>query len=364
LNPQLGFEFLTDAAARGSPDAQHDLSVIYSGPNGSRFFRLNVPMDKRKSFLLAMQAAMHGLPSSANSVADRYAAGEGVAKDEIEALAWYYITASYGDAMQSQMEVLFKPAMQELETRLGQQAVLVAQQRARAIQASIKPPVIDNSEAFTPGAGEASDPKGSGSGVIVTASGYVLTAAHVVEGATSIKVVTALGTFSASVARSDPSNDLALLKIADAKPFSPISIGSSRAVRLGQPMATIGFPNPSIQGFSPKVTKGEISALNGAQDDPRMWQISVPVQTGNSGGPLLDADGELVGVVVSKLSIKAAEVTGDLPQNVGYAVKGIYAQGLLDPYLPASEAARPEHAVKFEDMVANAAQSVVLILVY
>jgi len=60
-----------------------------------------------------------------------------------------------------------------------------------------------------------------------------------------------------------------------------------------------------------------------------MWQISVPVQPGNSGGPLLDEDGNLIGVVVSKLGLGAARVTGDIPQNVNFAVKSAYALPLL-----------------------------------
>ena len=125
---------------------------------------------------------------------------------------------------------------------------------------------------------------------------------------------------------------------------------------------------PAVQGtsFPPKVTRGEISSLNGIGDDPRSWQISVPVQPGNSGGPLLDENGNLVGVVVSKLGLKAATITGDLPQNVNYAVKGAYALALLESYL-SNDAPEPNQGTakpRFEDMVAKAQQSVVLILVY
>ena len=195
--------------------------------------------------------------------------------------------------------------------------------------------------------------------------GHLLTAAHVISGATTIKVVTSTGARSASVLRIDEANDLAVLKITGGT-FTPLPIAPSRKMRLGQVVATIGFPNIEIQGFSPKVTRGEISSLNGIGDDPRAWQISVPVQTGNSGGPLLDENGNLVGVVVSKLGLKAAKLTGDIPQNVNYAVKSAYALALLEPYLGSDPPEPNQTSTKprFEDMVAKAQQSVVLILVY
>lgn len=160
-------------------------------------------------------------------------------------------------------------------------------------------------------------------------------------------------------------NDLAVLKLAEGT-FPALPVAPSRAVRLGQVVATIGFPNVGIQGFSPKVTKGEISSLSGIGDDPRAWQISVPVQPGNSGGALLDEAGNVVGVVLSKLGLKAMKATGDIPQNVNYAVKSTYALALLEPYLGADAPAPNDGAAKqsFEDMVAKAQKSVVLILVY
>ena len=113
-----------------------------------------------------------------------------------------------------------------------------------------------------------------------------------------------------------------------------------------------------------KVTKGEVSSLNGIGDDPRLWQIGAPVQPGNSGGPLLDEYGNLIGIVVSKLGIKAAKATGDIPQNVNYAVKSTYALALLEPYLGDNPSPPNTVKMKFEDMVAKTQQSVVLLLVY
>jgi serine protease Do len=208
-------------------------------------------------------------------------------------------------------------------------------------------------------------PKASGSGTIVSARGIVLTAAHVVAGASSIRILSIHGLKNASVLRVDDANDIAILKLEGGN-YEALPIEPSKHVRLGQSVATIGFPNIEIQGFSPKVTRGEISSLNGAEDDPRSWQISVPVQPGNSGGPLLDENGNLVGIVESKLGMEAAKATNDIPQNVGYAVKNTYALALLEPYIgdgvpDPSLASQPP---RFEDMVAKAEQSVVLVLIY
>src|SRR5213596_4025071 len=97
---------------------------------------------------------------------------------------------------------------------------------------------------------------------------------------------------------------------------------ASRAVKLGGTVATVGFPNIGLQGFAPKLAKGEIAALSGAGDDARYFQISVPVQPGNSGGALVDDRGNVVGVVSAKLDAAAAlTTTGTLPENVNYAVK-------------------------------------------
>jgi len=97
------------------------------------------------------------------------------------------------------------------------------------------------------------------------------------------------------VVKVDAANDLALLKAAGR--FAALSrlVGTSRGVNLGGTVATVGFPNIGLQGFAPKLAKGEIASLSGAGDDARYFQISVPVQPGNSGGALVDERGNVVG---------------------------------------------------------------------
>ena len=129
-----------------------------------------------------------------------------------------------------------------------------------------------------------SNPAASGTGFFISEDGYLISNAHVVEGAAQVRLVTSVGLISAKVMKVDAANDLALLK-AEGK-FSPLPVSSSRSVKLGATVATVGFPNIGLQGFAPKLAKGEIASLTGAADDARYFQISVPVQPGNSGGAL------------------------------------------------------------------------------
>jgi S1-C subfamily serine protease len=125
----------------------------------------------------------------------------------------------------------------------------------------------------------------------------------------------------------------------------------------------MGFPQTDLQGFSPKFTKGEISSQLGMADDPRHWQISVPLQPGNSGGPLMDEAGNVVGIVVSVLGLRAAAETGHLPQNVNYAMKSAYIFPLLEEF-NAPRPAPQKPGARLEDVVEQARKSIVMVLVY
>jgi S1-C subfamily serine protease len=349
-----GLADLYDKAGKGDATAQFDL--------GNRYEKgLGVGVDMRVAAQWYRKSAEKGYSPALMAVGLMYYFGKGVVLDQIEALAWFEVCAESGD-----QQAIVTGSI--LAARLGPQMALVAKQRKQEILAKIST-IEPGATGEIPTSPAQSDsgptPKSSGSGSIVTSSGYILTAAHVVANAKSVAVISIQGTETATVVRVDESNDLAVLKIAGDL-YSALPVAPSRRTRLGQVVATIGFPNIGIQGFSPKLTRGEISSLNGAGDDPRSWQISVPVQPGNSGGPLLDENGNLIGVVLAKLGLEAAKATGDLPQNVGYAVKSAYALALLEPYLDRSapEPHHPNRNVSFEDMVAKAQLSAVLILVY
>ena len=168
-----------------------------------------------------------------------------------------------------------------------------------------------------------------GSGFFVTTNGYFVTNYHVIKNSKSITLRIPDGRkFEGRVVRSDAVNDLALIKVDGRFPALPIT--SSHLAKRGQSVATVGYPHADIQGVEPKVTEGIISSLSGISDDPRMFQISAAIQAGNSGGPLVTKEGNVIGVIVSKLSAVALlKQTGDMPQNVNYAVKSNYLLELL-----------------------------------
>ena len=106
-----------------------------------------------------------------------------------------------------------------------------------------------------------------------------MSAEHVIGNATQVSLVTSAGLISAKVVKVDAANDLALLK-AEGK-FSAWLVAASRGVKLGGTVATVGFPNIGLQGFAPKLAKGEIASLSGAGDDARYFQISVVLADGH-----------------------------------------------------------------------------------
>jgi len=152
---------------------------------------------------------------------------------------------------------------------------------------------------------------------------HIVTNFHVINNMRNLRIVTAHQVeIPVKVVVSDEDNDLVILLIQDESiQVTPLPLAQTQP-RLGSQVFTIGYPHPNLMGTSPKLTRGLINATNGLADDPRSFQVSVPVQSGNSGGPLLNMHGEVVGVITSKLnSQKMFDRTGDIPQNVNYAIK-------------------------------------------
>jgi S1-C subfamily serine protease len=201
-----------------------------------------------------------------------------------------------------------------------------------------------------------------GSGFFVTKDGYLLTNHHVVKDAKKIEVEYRGQRLQAKVAAEDEVNDLAVLKVQGGD-FQPLAISRKETAELGQEVFTIGFPNIQLQGVEPKYTDGKISSLKGMQDDPAEYQISVPVQPGNSGGPLCDANGEVVGIIVARLNDMAMlETSGVVPQNVNYAVKVRHASRLLQNIKGLTP--QPSQGAKPENPVKTVQNAIAMVLIY
>jgi S1-C subfamily serine protease len=161
----------------------------------------------------------------------------------------------------------------------------------------------------------------NGTGFFITEDGYLITNDHVVRGVHRVKVRLRSDIYDADVVKTDQDTDLALLKV-NGGSFPALTVVMHKEASLGDEVFTIGFPNVDLQGIEPKYTDGRISSLAGLHDDPSQYQISVPVQPGNSGGPLVGSNGQVVGVIVARISdLAVLRRSGSIPQNVNYAIK-------------------------------------------
>ncbi len=372
------------AAEQGDSKAQVNLGVCYAKGQG-------VPKDEAEAVRWYLKAAAQNEASALFNLGDCYDRGVGVSKSSREALKWFRKAGESGDAKaQYNVGIIYAHGdgtpKDETEAykwfllagaqgvELAKDAILVSERRLTADQRAEGQRLA---KAFTTGkpTGEiwSDSPKGksvsqatsSGTGFFITEDGFLITNEHVVKEAAQVRLVTSAGIIAAKVVKVDAANDLALLK-AEGR-FAALPVVASRGMRLGSTVATVGFPNVGLQGFAPKLARGEIAALSGAQDDARYFQISVPVQPGNSGGALVDELGNVVGVVSAKLSARAAlAASGALPENVNYAVKSSFLLSFLESVPEVSAKLKDANTKerKFEDVVKSVEQAAVLVLVY
>ena len=167
-----------------------------------------------------------------------------------------------------------------------------------------------------------------GSGFILPSRTIAATNHHVIEGASSVEVWSPLDRewLPSRVVRFDLANDLALVEVPEAlRPAASTPAYGVRAasdIRVGAEVHVIGFPLSNVLGSRPRFTTGTISADVGIEDDPRLFQITTSIQPGNSGGPLVDAYGQVTGIVVATLNSSLfLQITGSVPQNVNFAIK-------------------------------------------
>ena len=177
----------------------------------------------------------------------------------------------------------------------------------------------------------------SGSGFIIDKTGLIVTNYHIIKGMKNIEIYIPSRDiqYEAEILIKDINNDIVILKINDHKFVKefiniPFSMGSSSVIKEGQDIFTIGFPMKDVLGKSAKLSTGIISSLYGFLDNPTLVQISNPIQPGNSGSPLFNSNGEVVGIVVSSLSASYFYENEDIiPQNVNFAIKVDYLKNII-----------------------------------
>ena len=317
-------------AGAGDRNCQFLLGRAYLDGKGG------LPRDVNEAVAWFRRAANQRLPAAQAALAYAYERGTGVPTDYVLAYMWFNLARSQGHNPQPMRET-----MEALEKKMTPEQIAEAQKRSREWRADVAD-AIARAAPGAPPAG-AAPRRMSGSGFLVSADGHIVTNHHVVAGCQ--KVTVAPGNAEAAVIASDARNDLALLKAAS-PPTDVASLRSGRGVRPGDDVVVVGFPLRQVLAPNPVVTTGTVSALSGVGNDTAKLQIAAPVQQGNSGGPLLDRHGLVVGVVQSKLNaLRIAGATGDIPQNVNFAVNGATLQSFLEANGVGFRAAPPGGAV-------------------
>ena len=165
----------------------------------------------------------------------------------------------------------------------------------------------------------------SGTGFMISSKGFVVTNYHIIDGASKIKIrggYLGMSELNATVAIADHNNDLCVLKVdmPTDYPPPPIAYGfDDSLIKAGESVFCMGYPLTPLMGSEIKTTNGIISSTTGFQGDVSTYQVSTPVQPGNSGGPLFNESGNVIGIINAK--IPGAE-------NVSYAIKISYLKNL------------------------------------
>jgi TPR repeat protein len=345
------------AAEQGDADAQARLGGMYEDGKG-------VTQDYVEAAKWYRRAAEQGDILAQSILGNFYSYGTGVPKNNIEAYMWWNLVSAHSGNNEIEKKLIESCAsLRDLMVKIGEitpEEIAEAQQQSAAFVPRKETPSSSSDNSVS-----SNNPRFSGTGFFITDDGYLISNYHVVKEATKVRLVTSAGLIDAKVVQVDAANDLALLK-ADGR-FAPLPIISSRTVKLGGTVATVGFPDIGLQGFAPKFARGEIASLSGASDDARYFQISMPVQPGNSGGALVDEHGNVVGVVSAKLNASAAlAASGALPENVNYAVKSSFLLSFLESVPAVSDKLKAPVTddKKFSDVVKSAQDAAVLVLVY
>jgi hypothetical protein len=323
-NESRSTNYLKKAAAKGHGDAQFELGAAYLAGKG-------VPKDFSQAFHWFTKAtnpepAYHSSKSASaqSALGVLHENGWGVDSDRVAAYAWYNVAAAAG------LEKA-KEHRASLEGKLTSEQLRNAQSMSRDWKpglAMVRPDTPQSSTTAGQSAGETLKAVSMGTGFVISAAGDVLTNQHVIADCKEIRVPA-----ESKVAKhivSDQSNDLALIRL-HGQYKHVARMADADETRQGDEIVVFGFPLDGYLSSSGNITFGLISAQAGPGNNSSIMQITAPIQLGNSGGPVLDRKGRVVGVVTGKAdAIRVAKMTGDIPQNINFAVEARTVKAFLD----------------------------------
>lgn len=281
---QTALDYWLPLAEQGDPNAQLNIGLMYDTGRG-------LDVDPGQAVYWYRQSAENGLAAAQFNLGLMYRDGQGVEQDTHLANSWLERAAAQG----------LQAARALLETGLHVPSAIESTPSGRH-------DFLNNLDGASTGTGWS------------VAGGYVVTSEHVVTNVPVVELYDTAGKrYRANVVLRDVGNDIALLQIEATEQLPPALPLAREHARAGSDVFTLGFPRVDILGRTPKLSTGIISAVNGYRDDPATYQTSVQIQPGNSGGPLLNMNGEVVGIMAAMLGDHSGS---SQPQaGLSYAVK-------------------------------------------
>ena len=301
---QTAVKWYQKAAEQGIADAQYSLGLMYANGRG-------VAKDEVQAAVWYRKAAEQGQADAQNNLGVMYAKGEGVPVDDVLAYMWANI------AMNGELRDILAEGM--LPEQIAEAQRLSREWRAKKVNNSKNKISIQNQPLID------INLHATGTGFRINRNGAIVTNNHVIKNCTSIKA----NGKTVRLLSADSKNDLALLQGSVSVNIAKFSSG--KGVRIGDEVVVAGYPLRGVLGGGLNISTGTVSALAGLGNDSGKLQISAPINGGNSGGPLLDKSGRVVGVIVSKVSaVKSVEILGDIIQGANFAIKANVVQSFLD----------------------------------
>lgn len=317
-NAVQAVEWFRQAAEQGGAHAQYNLGEMYSKGEG-------VPRDYAKAFDWKFKAAAQGLSSAQNDVGRMYAVGEGVSKNLVRAYAWFNLAAAQDNKAakenRERIERILLPSQRDEGQKLASSWKL-----GDTMVVSEGSAPSSTSDAASAGA---ISKQSTGTAFAVSAQGHALTNHHVINGCSEIRVSGREGL--AKFITSDSVNDLALLQLPGKTSDVAYLNSDPGKLRQGEDIIVFGYPLNSVLSSGGNLTPGTVSALTGLGNNTNQIQITAPIQSGSSGSPVMDKKGNVMGVVSMKLDDgKMVKATGQVGQNVNFAVNGQTVKAFLD----------------------------------